>query len=230
MGRWNWGAFLLNWIWGLGNSTYIALLMFVPFVNIAMPFVLGFRGNEWAWRNRKWDSLEQFKSVQKKWAIWGLIVWLAFGVMFVGLFFGLTALLKNSEAYRIAMERLEATPEAMALLGPPLSTGFVSGKIETSNRDGSASLSIPVRGSKARGTLYVQAVKEMGLWRAVRIELEIEGRPGRMDLNGAADTNASAYAPDFAPDFAHVSLMRSLSMRASFQRSVVSLPSGPVMA
>jgi len=33
---WNWGAFLLNWIWGIGNSTYIALLMFVPLVNIFM--------------------------------------------------------------------------------------------------------------------------------------------------------------------------------------------------
>lgn len=26
--RWNWGAFLLNWIWGIGNHTFIALLMF----------------------------------------------------------------------------------------------------------------------------------------------------------------------------------------------------------
>ena len=24
--RWNWGAFLLNWIWGVGNNTFIALL------------------------------------------------------------------------------------------------------------------------------------------------------------------------------------------------------------
>src|ERR1019366_10250458 len=32
--RWNWGAFLLNWIWGIGNNTFIALLMFVPVVNI----------------------------------------------------------------------------------------------------------------------------------------------------------------------------------------------------
>ena len=26
---WNWGAFLLNVLWGIGNSTFIALLMFV---------------------------------------------------------------------------------------------------------------------------------------------------------------------------------------------------------
>jgi hypothetical protein len=24
---WNWGAFFLNWIWGVVNETYIALLM-----------------------------------------------------------------------------------------------------------------------------------------------------------------------------------------------------------
>ena len=50
--RWNWGAFFLNWIWGIGNSTYIALLMFVPLVNIVMIFVLGAKGSRWAWLRR----------------------------------------------------------------------------------------------------------------------------------------------------------------------------------
>ena len=30
--RWNWGAFLLSWIWGVGNNTFIALLSLVPIV------------------------------------------------------------------------------------------------------------------------------------------------------------------------------------------------------
>ena len=72
--KWNWGAFFLNWIWGLGNSTYISLLMFVPFVNIAMPFVLGAKGSEWAWKHRHWESVAQFKKVQRQWAIAGLLV------------------------------------------------------------------------------------------------------------------------------------------------------------
>ena len=37
--RWNWGAFLLNWIWGIGNNTYIALLTFVPFFGFIWMFV-----------------------------------------------------------------------------------------------------------------------------------------------------------------------------------------------
>ncbi|MGD6771249.1 hypothetical protein VQ049_13050, partial [Staphylococcus arlettae] len=47
---WNWGAFLLNWIWGIGNNTLAALLMFVPVLNLIWAFVLGARGSEWAWR------------------------------------------------------------------------------------------------------------------------------------------------------------------------------------
>jgi hypothetical protein len=82
---WNWGAFMLNWIWGLGNKSYIALLMFVPVVNIVMMFMLGAKGNAWAWRNKKWDSVEQFKSVQRKWAIAGLVVLVAgVGVGIIG--------------------------------------------------------------------------------------------------------------------------------------------------
>jgi len=77
--KWNWGAFFLNWIWGLGNKTYIALLCFIPFVNIVMIFVLGAKGSEWAWRNKQWDSVEHFRSVQKKWAWWG------FGLFLLGI-------------------------------------------------------------------------------------------------------------------------------------------------
>lgn len=82
--RWSWGAFLLNWIWGLGNRVYIALLMFVPFVNIVMIFVLGAKGSAWAWKNKRWESVEHFKRVQRKWTIAGVIVIvLAVAVSFV---------------------------------------------------------------------------------------------------------------------------------------------------
>lgn len=65
--EWNWGAFFLNGIWGIGNKTYIALLAFIPVINIVMMFVLGFKGNKMAWNNKEWKSVEHFKSVQDKW-------------------------------------------------------------------------------------------------------------------------------------------------------------------
>ena len=60
---WNWGGFFLTWIWGIGNNTFIALLALVPFVNFVMIFILGAKGNEWAWQNKRWTSIEHFKKV-----------------------------------------------------------------------------------------------------------------------------------------------------------------------
>ena len=71
---WSWGAFLLNWIWGIFNGTWLSLLCLVPVVGFVMPFVLGFKGREWAWRNKKWESVEHFQRVQKAWSTWAVAV------------------------------------------------------------------------------------------------------------------------------------------------------------
>lgn len=70
-GRWNWGAFLMTWIWGLGNGTYIALLALLPVVNIVMAVILGIKGGRWAWKNRRWENVEQFTRVQALWTAFG---------------------------------------------------------------------------------------------------------------------------------------------------------------
>ena len=41
-----------------------------------MWFILGSKGNEWAWQNRKWESAEEFKRVQGVWAKSGLVTFL----------------------------------------------------------------------------------------------------------------------------------------------------------
>jgi hypothetical protein len=93
-GKFNWGAFLLSWIWGLGNKTYIALialaLSFIPFIGGLAGFAfciwLGIKGNELAWQNKQFPSVEAFHENQKKWAIAGIIV---FAVLFLlGITFG----------------------------------------------------------------------------------------------------------------------------------------------
>jgi hypothetical protein len=86
---WNWGAFWLTWIWGIRNRTYIAFLTFIPYVGFVMPFILGAKGNKWAWQNQKWDSIEQYKASQKRWAMWGLIIFII--VISVAIGFGILA-------------------------------------------------------------------------------------------------------------------------------------------
>jgi len=92
--KWNWGAFLLTWIWGLGNKTYIALLGLIPVVNLVMAFVLGAKGSEWAWKNKKWESADQFTRVQGLWTAFGLGLYAAYAVAMVLLIIALVVLNK----------------------------------------------------------------------------------------------------------------------------------------
>lgn len=80
---WSWGAFLLNWIWAIFNKTWIGLVCLIPYIGIIMSIVLGFKGREWAWQNKRWDSVEHFNAVQKKWSFWGVL--LVVGVMGLGI-------------------------------------------------------------------------------------------------------------------------------------------------
>jgi len=79
---WNWGAFFLTWIWGIGNNTTIAFLTWIPIANLVMIFMLGVKGSEWAWQNKRWKSIEHFKKVQKLWAVWGFILFVL-GMLFL---------------------------------------------------------------------------------------------------------------------------------------------------
>ena len=201
--RWNWGAFLLNWIWGIGNRVFIALLALIPFVNLVMVFVLGARGSAWAWRNTRWESVEHFKRVQRRWTIAGVAVFLAVIALGAGSFFAAMALLKDSDAYRLGIAKLQANREAVEALGAPIEAGFPRGSMQVSGPSGEAQLEIPVEGRKAKGRLYLEATKAMGQWKADRIELEIEGDPQRLDLNRTtADDLAQGLALVKQGDFA----------------------------
>lgn len=71
---WNWGAFLMPYLWPLSNHVWIGLLAWVPSIGWLMGFALGSKGNEWAWKSKKWRSIEQFKAHQRGWAIAGLFI------------------------------------------------------------------------------------------------------------------------------------------------------------
>jgi hypothetical protein len=180
--RWNWGAFLLNWIWGVGNNTFIALLMFVPFVGLVMPFVLGAKGSRWAWRNGRWDSVEHFKRVQRLWAIWGVVIWLGTIALFGGIIGGGFYLLRHSEAYELGATQLQASTEAAGILGAPISTGFPMGSVSTNGATGRAVLSFSATGTKATGRIFLEAIKKNGMWSLTRLTLKIDGRDGVIDL------------------------------------------------
>jgi serine/threonine protein kinase len=79
---WNWGAFLLPGIWCIPNKVWIGLLAWADptlVITLGLPWfgmgvILGVKGNEWAWKSRRWRSVEAFKAHQRGWAIISLVI------------------------------------------------------------------------------------------------------------------------------------------------------------
>ncbi len=84
---WNWGAFFLTWIWGISHGVWNSFVVII--LGIIWQIVLGAKGSEWAWKSRRFASVQQFKDTQRAWAIWGWVaMFLGFGLgVIVGLMF-----------------------------------------------------------------------------------------------------------------------------------------------
>ena len=85
LNSYNWGAVLLGPIWGVGNRTWIATILFTLWIVPIPPYLgiplyvggsiyLGFQANGWAWRSKKWRGIAHFKRTQQNWAFWGFII------------------------------------------------------------------------------------------------------------------------------------------------------------
>jgi serine/threonine protein kinase len=71
---WNWGAFLMPWIWLWTNQVWVGMFSFIPHVGWVVAIALGAKGNELAWKSRRWRSVEHFKEHQRGWAIAGVLI------------------------------------------------------------------------------------------------------------------------------------------------------------
>lgn len=81
----NWGAFLLTFIWGIKYKAWITFLA-IPLFFIQMPLGLnwlllvlfqlycGIKGNEWAYKQEYWKKPKEFRVTQMKWAAVALAI------------------------------------------------------------------------------------------------------------------------------------------------------------
>lgn len=72
--KFNWGAFLFNWIWGLKYKKWVLLsilvLTFIPYgfiAGIILCIIAGMKGNQWAWEEIEYKNEEDFHHAQQKW-------------------------------------------------------------------------------------------------------------------------------------------------------------------
>lgn len=86
--RFNWGAFGLLPLWGLGNGKSYLFFLYLPIIftlqeNIIVTLLsvifliiaiyYGINGNRISWMNKNWSSIEVFDRVQKRWNVAGIL-------------------------------------------------------------------------------------------------------------------------------------------------------------
>jgi hypothetical protein len=127
---------------------------------------------------------EEKRPAWVKWVVLGCV-----GLIVVGLCAaaGIVALvmgsLKQSDAYKEALDKVRGDGAAVEALGEPIEPGFfLSGTVNVSGPSGDAVLSIPLQGPKGKGTLYLEATKSAGRWTYSLLELAVEGVDERVDL------------------------------------------------
>ncbi|MDF4259516.1 cytochrome c oxidase assembly factor Coa1 family protein [Vibrio parahaemolyticus] len=168
---WNWGAFAFNWIWGIRFRTYRALFVFVPLVNIVMPFILGFKGNEWAWKHNHWSSVDEFKSSQRKWSIAAAIM-LSCSVIFAIIFtVSMNSSFEVSGSTRLALSTLESSDKFHANIGTPYDIDLIQGTIRGYEVSGSANMQYKIEGLQGDGLFEFKAELRESIWRLTCLEI-----------------------------------------------------------
>jgi len=192
---WNWGAFFWNWIWGLGNKTYIALLMFVPFVNIIMVFVLGAKGNEWAWQNKTWKDVEHFKQVQRKWAWSGLL----FLVLSIIISIGSISYFLKGEIYNQSLLLIKSDSRVVQWIGGSIEPSyFITGTIQSNALQGKINLSYSIYGNKNEAKVYVEGIKEKQKW--ILTKLIVYNKNKRINIQTVSPAENSIFPSPQSPN------------------------------
>ncbi|UTN06580.1 cytochrome c oxidase assembly factor 1 family protein [Flavobacterium bizetiae] len=107
---------------------------------------------------------------------------LIFVLFIVSIFFGVTSMMTNSDAYKGAMTEAQKNKLVIEKLGSPIEDdGMTSGSINTSNDSGNCDLQIPIKGPKGKATLFIVAEKK-GIWKYSEMTVLIKNTNEEIDL------------------------------------------------
>lgn len=139
-----------------------------------------------------------------KWAV-PILVLLGLAVFAAGLY-GLSSvsmgMMRNNDAYRIALAQARADRTLVDVLGRPIEPGWwMTGSIGTDgDGSGEAQLQIPVHGPQGEATVYVQAIRRQGVWRFSELAATVEGSTRPIDLLSGLPPERRIRADDTASD------------------------------
>lgn len=121
----------------------------------------------------------------KKWFIpTGCLAAIAVIALFAAvIIFGISSVMHSSDVYQHSMKAAKSNKEVTELIGNTIEEdGMISGSINTSGHSGNALLDIPVKGSKGKGLIHVQAEKQNDIWTYSTLNFYPEGSSQPINL------------------------------------------------
>lgn len=123
----------------------------------------------------------------------GVSLFAAAVLAFASALFGM---MRSSDVYITAMQRMRDNPQVIAALGTPIEPGwYLTGSMKTGGTSGTADLQIPISGPKGEGDLYLAAEKTHGRWTYSTLIVTVDGRDAPIDLLTPADAVDEPIAP-----------------------------------
>jgi len=121
-----------------------------------------------------------------KWAVptGGCLLIIILLVVFAGsLFFGITSMMTDSQAYKDSMEAAQNNEALIELIGEPIeANGYNGGSIKYNNGISSAELNIPIKGPKGEANIFVVGESVNDNWTYQTMEVHLEGSREIIDL------------------------------------------------
>jgi hypothetical protein len=104
--------------------------------------------------------------------------------------------MKSSDVYKTALRRAQVDPRVRHALGSHIHAGmFLSGSTNVTGSSGKADLSIPISGSKGKGTIYVVATKSEGEWHYSKLTVKTADGDA-IDLTQTSDSEDESDSED----------------------------------
>lgn len=113
------------------------------------------------------------------------------GVFGLGTYFAVTKVIQSSGAYVGAIAMVNSNSQVDDVLGTPVTPGLgMSGSVNEKGSGGEADFTVPVEGTRAKGSMHVVATRRNGQWSYTTIEITA----------GAKTINVLEGNPEDLPD------------------------------
>ncbi len=126
----------------------------------------------------QYEEQKSWFSRNKTWVLptGGCLIIVVLIVVFItSLVSGVTTLFKKSEPYQFALEQATESEWVVNKIGEPIEAdGLTTGNVNFSDGDGTAELSIPIKGNKDEATILVIATKTDDAWRYDSLTITVD--------------------------------------------------------